>query len=434
MATPGVRNLGFLTRRHAVKIDSVFGVEECSLAIGMLIGYENILSASRMNGAVVVFVKTIELANQLVETGVDIGGIFAQVLPLSTPSKRVTLANVPPFIKNEVLVEMLSRYGKLVSTIKMIPIGGKSSLLKHVVSFRRYVYMILKDNVEDLDLTLNFRHEDFNYVIFATTNTMKCFGCGENGHLVRDCPRKVDNKIAETSADTAVTRELQNETPAVDAERPGTSGVRAPAALIDVEKNKNEMTTVKSVESADLAVVEDKENETLVESGEIITTRTIESEEFNSVIDFDEQNAMNVDIEGSVLELEDYSFKTPQKRKLEKRNVCKPIKRLDVREVSHTDTESDSEASECSITCSLPQGGFSSRVYSVDDIKQFLKVTKNVRRVKIEEFFPDILQFIEKAKTFRSENCFTDQEGYRLKKILTRLNAQSELSENSQNV
>lgn len=114
MATPGVQNLVFLTRRHVVKIDSAFGAEECSLSIGTLIGYESILSASHMNGATVVFVKTIELANQLVETGVDICGIFTQVIPLSTPSKRVTLSNVPPFIKNEVLVEMLSRYCKLV--------------------------------------------------------------------------------------------------------------------------------------------------------------------------------------------------------------------------------------------------------------------------------------------------------------------------------
>jgi len=34
---------------------------------------------------------------------------------------------VPPFFKNEVLDRMLSRYGKLFSSINMIPIG------KHVI-------------------------------------------------------------------------------------------------------------------------------------------------------------------------------------------------------------------------------------------------------------------------------------------------------------
>uniref|UniRef100_A0A9J7XS90 Uncharacterized protein n=1 Tax=Cyprinus carpio carpio TaxID=630221 RepID=A0A9J7XS90_CYPCA len=34
------------------------------------------------------------------------------LLPLSTPSKKVTLSNVPPFIPNEVLIGLLARYGK----------------------------------------------------------------------------------------------------------------------------------------------------------------------------------------------------------------------------------------------------------------------------------------------------------------------------------
>lgn len=83
------------------------------------------------------------------------------------------------------------------------------------------------------------------------------------------------------------------------------------------------------------------------------------------------------------------------------------------------DTDSES--------ASLPLGGYPSRIYSVDDIKSFLKTMKNLRKVKIEEYFPDVMQF-----TFRSENCFTDQEVYRLKKILTKLNTKSEgFKENS---
>lgn len=48
---------------------------------------------------------------------------------------------------------------------------------------------------------------------------------------------------------------------------------------------------------------------------------------------------------------------------------------------SQTDIESESDFSECSVTCSLPQIVFSGQVYSVDDIKSFLKVTKNARKV-----------------------------------------------------
>ncbi len=98
-----------------------------------------------------------------------------------------------------VLTQALSRYGKLVSSIKKIPIGHVSPLLKRVVSFRRSVYMVV-NNDADLDLVLNFRVDDFDYVVFITTDKIKCFGCGNIGHLVRACPSKQveeDNRSAD---------------------------------------------------------------------------------------------------------------------------------------------------------------------------------------------------------------------------------------------
>ncbi len=156
MAAPSVESLDFLTRRHGIKVDTTATVEQCTLAVCAVVGNENVLSSSRMNNAVVLFVRTVELANLLTESGIEIDGIFISVLPLSTPSKKVTLSNVSPFIKNETLAGMLSRYGKLISPLKMIPIGVKSPQLKHVMSFRRFTYMVLKDNIDELDLTLNF--------------------------------------------------------------------------------------------------------------------------------------------------------------------------------------------------------------------------------------------------------------------------------------
>lgn len=67
------------------------------------------------------------------------------------------------------------------------------------------------------------------------------------------------------------------------------------------------------------------------------------------------------------------------------------------------------------------------KVVFLEDIKSFLKVIKNATKVRVEEYFPDVLQFIEKAKTFRSDGGFTNQEVYRLKKILAKLNAQPRL-------
>ncbi len=138
-------------------------------------GHEHIMSASRMNSATVVFLSSVEKANELVETGIVVDNLFTPVLPLSMPSKKVLLSNVPPFVSDETLVRIMSRYGKLVSPIKMIPVSCKSPLLKHVVSFRRFFFfMILKED-EELDLSLHLKVDDCDYIIYATTEKMKCF-------------------------------------------------------------------------------------------------------------------------------------------------------------------------------------------------------------------------------------------------------------------
>ncbi|TWW53588.1 Transposon TX1 uncharacterized 149 kDa protein ORF 2 [Takifugu flavidus] len=96
----GSGDLSRLTRRHGVKVGtaSLYTVEE------------------------------VEQANRLVETGISVGGRFEAVLPLTQPSTRITLSNVPP-------------------------------------------------KVEEID-----------YMLYASSSVMKCFGCGEEGHLIRACP------------------------------------------------------------------------------------------------------------------------------------------------------------------------------------------------------------------------------------------------------
>ncbi len=75
------------------------------------------------------------------------------------------LSNVPPFISDEALKRELSHYGQLVSAIKKIPLGCKSPLLKHVVSFRRQVHMILRSDIDELNITFKFKVDSFDYLI-----------------------------------------------------------------------------------------------------------------------------------------------------------------------------------------------------------------------------------------------------------------------------
>lgn len=417
MATPGAHALSSLTRRHGIKVASAANVESCCLAVGEVVGYEHILSASRMNSAIVIFLSSIEKANEIVQKGIVIDGMFTAVLPLSLPSKRVTLSNVPPFISDAVLTQALSRYGKLVSSIKKIPIGRVSPLLKHIVSFRRSVFMII-NNDADLDLALNFRVDDFDYVVFVTTDKIKCFGCGKVGHLVRACPSKLEAENRPADADGAADANgadgVAVQLAAVHNDEAGEASVREDHTA--VQENTHE--EVQSAESAeDVALVEEEIEITNKDENEDDKGETSGENVVDVNTDVNREMAFGPNESG----LEQNSFKVPLKRKTsDKGDGYRQPKKFEFEDTAdQIYSESDSELSDTSVA--LSQSEVSRRDYDMDDIKMFLKITKNKRGVVVGDYFPDIEQFVEKSKAFMAEGSFSNKEVYRLKKIVRKL-------------
>ena len=63
--------------------------------------------------------------------------------------------------------------------------------------------------------------------------------------------------------------------------------------------------------------------------------------------------------------------------------------------------------------------------YPLEKIKRFLSQTKGQRAVKTEQFFPELKGFVRSVAELRKEEgAFSDQEIYRLKKIVTKVKAQ----------
>lgn len=60
-----------------------------------------------MNSTVVVFVDSTEKADQQVVAVVVINGALTPVFPLSNPVKKVVVSNIPPFFKNDLLLQEL---------------------------------------------------------------------------------------------------------------------------------------------------------------------------------------------------------------------------------------------------------------------------------------------------------------------------------------
>ena len=65
--------------------------------------------------------------------------------------------------------------------------------------------------------------------------------------------------------------------------------------------------------------------------------------------------------------------------------------------------------------------------YTAEKIKHFLQITKNTRGVKVVEYFSDKAKFITSASIHmrqREKSGLTDQEVYRLRKVVLKLKRQ----------
>lgn len=407
-----------LTRRHGVKVAPAMAcsVEECALAVGAIVGHMSVKSASRMNSAIVLFLDCVEKVNSLVEPGIVLNDTHTQVFPLVTPARRVTLSNVPPFLRDAVLERELSRHGQLVSAIKKLHMGGKSALMRHAVSHRRQVHMILKQDNEELNIAFRFKIEGFDYVIYATTERMKCFGCGREGHLVRSCPQQG--------------REDQQES--VGAAPP----VEHPSATLQEGQidSGGEGVSVEISETAsrgkELGLEGASDSGPGMECGER-ASRTGEE----TVLALDVVESLLAEQTVEQME-EEKVFKVPAiKRKSGK--AGSKAKRNSKR-ASHANSQTvgqqskegqntvvDSSASDSEGTSS--DSSFNSgreSGYKLERIRSFLENTKGKKNVQVEAYFSDRVLFIESALTLMKNTegeCLTSQEIYRLKKIVQKL-------------
>ena len=155
---------------------------------------ECIISASRIsNQRIAVYLNKKDAVFKAINNGLTYQNTFIQINPLTLPTTKLTLSNVYPEVPNHVLVKQISTFCKVVSPIKPIPLGFKDKNLSHIMSFRRQVQVMILPNVTPPD-HINFTHDGSNYRVFLSTDAVKCFECGEFGHVSRVCKKGVTDK------------------------------------------------------------------------------------------------------------------------------------------------------------------------------------------------------------------------------------------------
>ena len=148
-----------------------------------------VLSASRIsNQRIAIYLNSKDDVLSAVNNGLTYNNTYIPVSPLVLPTTRLTLSNVYPEIPNDTLTKQISNFCKVVSQIRAIPLGFKDKNLAHIMSFRRHVQVLLNPNVTPPD-HINFSHAGANYRVFLSTESVRCFECGETGHISRACKK-----------------------------------------------------------------------------------------------------------------------------------------------------------------------------------------------------------------------------------------------------
>lgn len=432
--------------------DSNTAVEAVLIAIADQVGGGNIVSASRMNKAVVVFLNQVALVTKIVVSGIWVNGVFVQVTPLLAPATKVVISNIPPFVKNEQIERELMRFGKLAGKIKTIPLGCKNADLKHVLSFRRQIYMFLSSNSQSLDISFRVRHGESSYVIYASSENLRCFECGDVGHLKRSCPHNKEKLPSETPNEQAENRVDLAVQPQCET-----------AALVEAdERNQDGLEGVLNVGTEESTVAPGAEKPAEPEAqcgGQMSKGDPMEgTSEYTKFILETVKTARNegkhkIDIIDSAQSIDQSSGKKKKKCRTEKEPVFEKASVHDSGKsdsgqppqlhlgsgatdpVGLTDTdcaaiskqldkglEDDAEMSDSSVYPeSMPSQEGDVTLYSFAEINDFLDVNKG-KAVNALNFFPDADKFTRSVKHIMNTASLSElssQKRFRLKKYCT---------------
>lgn len=187
-------------REQAIVFNSIDGVpqKDYVITIGQIVQPKNILFVSRIsNNRFCIFLNSKEILESLIAKNpeITINGHKIQLRRLLNPAKRIVISNVCPSIPNATILHALQNLDISPSSqINHLKAGINLVGYEHILSFRRQVY-IKHEDIPKLPGSLSLSHNQSQFRVFFTDDTLTCYTCHKTGHTSNTCKKDLLNDI-----------------------------------------------------------------------------------------------------------------------------------------------------------------------------------------------------------------------------------------------
>ncbi|UYV71335.1 hypothetical protein LAZ67_8002676, partial [Cordylochernes scorpioides] len=155
-------------------------------AIGGIVGgTKNIAQFSKMNGQYLVGLTSRSMAERLIREGLEVEGTLLRTFPFRRSATRITIGNLPFFVRYAILINALARFGRVTSIApKQLKVGEFE-----FTDGRREAFILLHDGitVEKLPTRFEIKIKGEAWPAYITYG-IKCSRCHGQGHRRASCP------------------------------------------------------------------------------------------------------------------------------------------------------------------------------------------------------------------------------------------------------
>ncbi|UYV70634.1 K02A2.6-like, partial [Cordylochernes scorpioides] len=151
----------------------------------MVGGTSDVVQVTKMNGHCLLGLANKALAERLINEGLEVEGMLLKTFPFYRRAAKITIGNLPFFVKDASVIDALLPYGRVTSIVpKQLKAG------KYVYTDgRREAFIVPHDgiNIESIPARLDIRIKGEAWPMYLTSG-IRCSRCRGQGHRRAKCP------------------------------------------------------------------------------------------------------------------------------------------------------------------------------------------------------------------------------------------------------